>query len=67
MVGNSTGYIKIDSDQWEDAGTIYRVLEYSRINPESTAVELLLEHTHGQRIRRVVPYHWIEWIPDGEW
>ena len=67
MVGNSTGYIKIDSDQWEDAGTIYRVLEYSRTNPESTAVDLLLELTHGQTIRRVVPYHWIEWIPDGEW
>ena len=68
MVGNSTGYIKINSDEWEDAGTIYKVIEYFRRDPEnSTAVELTLEHTHGQRIRRVVPYHWIEWIPDGDW
>lgn len=67
MAENSTGYIMINSDEWEDAGTIYKVVEYFRRNPESTAVELTLEHKHGQRVRRVVPYHWIEWIEDGDW
>lgn len=63
---NSTGYIKINSDDWQDAGAIYKVVEYFRRNPESTAVELILEYNDKQ-ITRVVPYHWIEWIEDGDW
>ncbi len=64
---NNTGYIKIDSDDWQDAGKVYKVLEYFRRNPESTAVELKLELEGGQVVSRVVPYHWIEWIEDGDW
>ena len=63
---NSTGYITINSDDWQDAGRIYKVLDYVR-RPDSTAVELTIEHTLGQKERRVVPYHWIDWIPDGDW
>ena len=62
---NSTGYIKINSDDWEDAGKIYKVLEHFR-RPDSTAVELVLEY-RDEKIKRVVPYHWIEWIPDEDW
>jgi hypothetical protein len=61
-----TRYIKINSNEWEDADNIYKVIEYFRRNPESTAVELTLELAHGQKVRRVVPNHWIEWIPDGD-
>lgn len=64
---NLTGYIKINSDDWADASQTYKVIEYFRRDPKSTAVELLLELTGGQKQRRVVPYHWIEWIPDGDW
>lgn len=62
---SNTGYIMINSDEWEDAGTIYKVNEYFRRN-ESTAVELTLELEEGQIIRRVVPVHWIEWVDDGD-
>ena len=55
------GMITIDSDEWQDAGQIYNVLEYNRVE-NSTAVELTLELTGGQIVKRVVPYHWIEWI-----
>ena len=55
------GMITIDSDEWQDAGQIYNVLEYNR-RENSTAVELTLELTGGQIVKRVVPYHWIEWI-----
>jgi hypothetical protein len=66
-MGNSTGYIKINSDEWDDAGKIYKVIEYFRRDPErSTAVELTLE-TGGQKIKKVVPYHWVEWVEDGDW
>ena len=61
-----SSYIKINSDEWEDADNIYKVIEYFRRDPASTAVELTLEYTHGQKVRRVVSYHWIEWIPDGD-
>lgn len=63
---NNTGYLKINSDNWEDAGKIYRVHVYSRPNPESTAVHLKLEY-NGEEINKVVPYHWIEWIEDKDW
>ena len=56
------GYIKINSDDWEDAGTIYKVLEYLRRDPNSTAVQLTLEYPSGKQVRRVVPYHYIEWL-----
>lgn len=59
------GYVTINSDEWQDAGKIYKVLEYFR-RPDSTAVELKLELTEGEVIRRVVPYHWIEWVDNGD-
>jgi hypothetical protein len=62
---NSTGYIKINSDDWADAGKIYKVLEYFR-RADSTAVDLVLEYK-DEKIKRVVPQHWIEWIPDEDW
>lgn len=67
MIENSTGYIKIHSENSEDTYTIYKVLEYFRRDPNSTAVELTLELPGGQKQRRTVPYHWIEWIEDGDW
>ena len=66
MGENSTGYIKINSDDWQDAGKIYKVVEYFRRDPDSTAVELTIEHKQ-ETLKRVVPYHWIEWIEDGDW
>lgn len=57
-------YISIDSDDWEDAGQVYKVIEYNR-RENSTAVELTLEHKGGQIVRRVVPYHWIERVDNG--
>ena len=66
-IDNQTGYILINSDNWADAGQLYKVIEYSRRDPGSTAVDLLIENSSGETQRRVVPYHWIEWIPDGEW
>lgn len=63
---NRTGYIKIHSDEWEDAGQLYKVINYER-RENSTAVELTLEHHNGRKEGRVVPHHWIEWIEDGDW
>jgi hypothetical protein len=63
---NNTGYIKINSDNWEDVGKIYKVHEYFRPKSESTAVHLVLEF-NNETIKKVVPYHWIEWIEDGDW
>lgn len=64
---NNTGYIKIDSNQWSDAGRLYKVLKYFRRDPDSTAVELTLEHENGMVETRVVPSYQIEWIEDGDW
>ncbi len=64
---NSTGYIKLNSDDWADAGKIYKVLKYFRRDPNSTAVELTLEHENGAVETRVVSYHIIDWIEDGDW
>lgn len=64
---NNTGYIKINSDDWNDAGKIYKVMEYYRPEPESTAVHLIIEMKDGSSLKRVVPVHWIEWIEDKDW
>jgi hypothetical protein len=58
--------IRINSDMWDDVGIIYKVIDYFSLEPKSSAVELTLELPNKQKIHRVVPYHWIEWIPDGE-
>jgi hypothetical protein len=65
-MNNSTGYIKINSDEWADDGKIYKVIEYFRPNADSSLVNLVLEYKDEQ-IKRVVPQHWIEWIPDEDW
>lgn len=61
---NNTGYVRINSDEWQDSGVTYKVLELNRYEDTrmSTQVELLIEHNGGQKERRVVPFHWIEWV-----
>lgn len=66
MVESYKRYATIDSDEWEDAGKIYTILDYDHRNPESTAVLLTLKHEDGPVTRRVVPYHWINWVENGE-
>jgi hypothetical protein len=56
-------YVKIDSDDWEDVGKIYKVVSYFR-RSNSTAAELELELENGKTIRRVVAYHMLEWIDE---
>lgn len=58
-------YIRLDNDDWEDAGKTYKLLSYNRRNPNSTAVELELEYA-GQVNKRVVPVHVIEWLENDE-
>lgn len=64
---NSTGYIKVNSDMWDDLNKIYKVIEWSRTDPGSTAVKLILETPDKQIIKRTLPIHWIEWIEDKDW
>lgn len=52
--------VRINSDDWEDAGKMYIVHSAYR-RPGSTAVELELEH-NGIKTKRVVAYHMLEWI-----
>jgi chorismate mutase len=59
-------YIKISSDDIYDSCRVYKVLEYIR-RDNSTAVELVLEASENEIIRRVVAYHQIEWIEDKDW
>jgi len=60
-------YIKIDSDQWDDANKVWGVLEYST-RPNSTAVDLVLEDTTTrQTIHRVVANNQIEWLEAKDW
>lgn len=48
--------IKIDSDDWKDAGRIYSVHSAKR-REDSTAMELVLEDEEGQVTYRTVAYH----------
>lgn len=63
---NSTGYIKIWSDKWDDVGKIYRVLSYYKPD-NTTACQVELQHQSGKIEQRVIPFHEIEWISDGDW
>ena len=65
-MADDTRYITIDSDEWEDAGRVYRVIEYSRLN-HTNGVELTLEHEGGQLHRRVVPYYSIRWVEGNDY
>ena len=60
-MADDTKYITIDSDEWEDAGKIYRVVQYTR-SDNTNSVELTLEHEGGQLHQRVVPYYSIRWV-----
>jgi hypothetical protein len=60
-MADDTKYITIDSDEWEDAGKIYRVVQYTR-SDNTNSVELTLEHEGGQLYQRVVPYYSIKWV-----
>jgi hypothetical protein len=53
-------YIKINNDQWDDLGIVYRVIEY-KTRGNSTAVDLVLEY-NGETIQRTVANHQIEWL-----
>ena len=52
--------VRLDTDDWEDAGKVYKVLASHR-RPNSTATELKLEH-NGIVSNRVVAYHQIEYV-----
>jgi hypothetical protein len=55
-------YIRIDSDNWDDVGIVYAVLEYSKSN-SSTAVTLILENVETKKVtKRVVANHQIVWL-----
>jgi len=56
-------YVKIHTDDWADAGKIYKVVSYFR-RSDSTAAELELELENGEIVRRVVAYHMLEWIDE---
>jgi hypothetical protein len=57
-----TDLLRINSDDWDDAGKVYRLISYLRRNTDSTAVELELELDDGTKVQKVVPYHYIEWV-----
>lgn len=52
----------INSDLFDDAGKVYKVISYER-QADSTAVRLELEH-NGEKINRVVAYHQIEFLEE---
>ena len=55
-------YIRINNDDWNDAGIIYGVLEYSK-PVDSTGVKLVLENRETKEIiHRVIAEHQIEWL-----
>ena len=54
----------INNDMWEDAGKTYFVHSL-KSRPNSTGVTLNLEDEDGNISERVVAFHQIEWIDDG--
>lgn len=57
---------RLDTDMWDDAGTVYIVHSYNRHAEDSTAVTLELETEYGYLLTKVVASHQIEWIDDNE-
>lgn len=53
--------IRIDSDDWNDAGKIYDV-HSAKMRECSTAMDMVLEDDNGNIFQRVVAYHQIEWL-----
>jgi hypothetical protein len=54
----------INNDMWEDVGKVYFVHSL-KSRPNSTGVTLNLEDEDGNISERVVAFHQIEWIDDG--
>ena len=52
--------VKLDTDYWDDAGKVYKVISSYR-RPNSTATELTLEHD-GVVSSSVVAFHQIEYV-----
>lgn len=60
---NFTGFVRINDDSWDDIKEQYKVIEYYRRNHgTSSAVEMTLETSSGEIIKKVFPFHWIEWM-----
>jgi hypothetical protein len=57
---------RINSDSWEDAGKVYFVHSL-KSRPNSTGVTLNLEDEDGNIVERVVAFHQIEWVQDGNY
>lgn len=53
---------RLNTNMWYDI-LEYNVIEYST-RPNSTSVNLTLETSEGEIIKRVVANHLIEWIDD---
>lgn len=61
-------YVRLNTDMWEDAGKVYRIVEYMR-RPNSTGVSLVLENAYKPEevIHRVVAEHQIEYLEAKDW
>lgn len=57
---NMNHYVKINSDNWDDIGKVYRVSSFVR-RDNSTATELTILNDDGTIVNRVVPFNQIEW------
>lgn len=65
-MADDTKYVSIDSDEWQDLGKVYRVVEYNRGN-HPTSVQLTIENEDGQLHQRVVPSYSIRWVEGKEY
>lgn len=52
--------IKLNTDNWDDVGKVYTLLEYLPII-NSTAVKLTIQHNEEITVK-TVPHHYIEWV-----
>ena len=55
------GYIRINCDNWDDAGKLWFVVEY-KTRENSTAIDLTLKDSFGIIENRTVALNQIEWI-----
>jgi len=57
------GYIRINSDKWDDLGKLWYVESFSKPD-NSTGARLRLRDSFGHVEERVVPMNQIEWMSD---
>jgi hypothetical protein len=57
-------YIRINSDDWADAGQIYALDFYAR-REDSSACEIRY-FKDNKPVVRVVPFHWIEFLEEND-